>query len=108
MIIDSKLYVQGGAWDLLSGIEQPFDFTRSYGCGQLTGSPNLMLFRSGTLGYYDLTGSYELSSYGGIRPGCWINAIPVGGLVLMPDATARCSCSYLNRSWIALQGVEED
>ena len=108
MIIDSKLYVQGGAWDLVSGIEQPFDFTRSYGCGQLTGSPNLLLFRSGTLGYYDLTGSYELSSYGGIRPGCWINAIPVGGLVLMPDATARCSCSYLNRSWIALQGVEED
>ncbi|MFK5922447.1 MAG: PQQ-binding-like beta-propeller repeat protein [Verrucomicrobiota bacterium] len=107
MIIGSKLYVQGGAWDLVSGIEQPFDFKRSYGCGQLTGSPNMMLFRSGTLGYYDLTGSYELSSYGGIRPGCWINAIPAGGLVLMPDATARCSCSYLNRSWIALQGEEE-
>ncbi len=106
MIIDSKLYVQGGAWDLVSGIEQPFDFKRSYGCGQLTGSPNMLLFRSGTLGYYDLTGSYELSNYGGIRPGCWINAIPVGGLVLMPDASARCSCSYLNRSWIALQGVE--
>lgn len=108
MIIDSKLYVQSGAWDLLSGIEHPFDFKRSYGCGQLTGSPNMMLFRSGTLGYYDLTGSYELSSYGGIRPGCWINAIPAGGLVLMPDATASCTCSYLNRSWIALQGIEED
>lgn len=106
MIIDSKLYVQGGAWDLLSGIEQPFNLKRSYGCGMMTGSPHLLLFRSATLGYYDLTGSYELSNYGGIRPGCWINAIPAGGLVLMPDASARCSCSYLNRSWIALQGEE--
>jgi len=106
MIIGNKLYVQGGAWNLTSGIEQPFDFKRSYGCGQMTGSPNLLLFRSATLGYYDLTGGYEMSNYGGIRPGCWINAIAAGGLVLMPDASARCSCSYLNRSWIALQGKE--
>ncbi|MFV1994576.1 MAG: PQQ-binding-like beta-propeller repeat protein [Verrucomicrobiales bacterium] len=106
MIIGSKLYAQGGAWDLLSGTEERFDFERKYGCGTLVGSPNLLLFRSGTLGYFDLDGGSETSSYGGIRPGCWINAIPAGGLVLMPDASARCSCSYLNRSWIALQGAE--
>ena len=29
--------------------------------------------------------------------------IPAGGLVFSPDASAGCTCSYLNQSWIALQ-----
>ncbi len=61
-----------------------------------------MLFRSATLGYYDLEQQKGTISYGGIRPGCWINAIPAGGVVLVPDASALCKCSYLNQAWIAL------
>lgn len=47
-----------------------------------------------------------VENFGGIRPGCWINALPVGGLVLVPDASAGCQCSYQNRSWLALSGDE--
>jgi hypothetical protein len=54
------------------------------------------------VGYVDLLHDYGTENYGGIRPGCWINAIPAGGLVLMPDATDRCRCSYLNKASIAL------
>ena len=97
------IYAQGGAWDVLTGSERPFNFKRSYGCGILAGSRHMMVFRSATLGYFDLTRNEESEDYGGIRPGCWINAIPAGGLVLVPDATAGCKCSYLNQSWIALQ-----
>jgi outer membrane protein assembly factor BamB len=100
---DRTIYVQGGAWDLVTGHEVPFEFDRSYGCGILAGSQNMLLFRSATLGYYDLSGSQTTIDYGGIRPGCWINALPAGGLVLMPDATAGCECSYLNKAWIALE-----
>ena len=28
------------------------------------------------------------------RPGCWINIIPVGGMVLVPEAGSGCSCEY--------------
>jgi outer membrane protein assembly factor BamB len=28
------------------------------------------------------------------RPGCWINTIPAGGLVLSPEASAGCRCYY--------------
>ena len=56
-----------------------------------------------TLGYLDLTRGYG-EDFGGVRPGCWINALPVGGLVLLPDAAAGCSCSYQNHSWMALEG----
>jgi outer membrane protein assembly factor BamB len=103
MINDRVVYTQGGAWDLLNGEPRPFNFTRSYGCGVLAGAKNMMVFRSATLGYFDLNRNQQTEEYGGIRPGCWINVIPAGGLVLAPDAAAGCRCSYLNQSWIALQ-----
>lgn len=97
------IYAQGGAWDVLTGEDRPFNFARSYGCGIMAGSRDMMVFRSATLGYFDLTRNEETEDFGGIRPGCWINAIPAGGLVFAPDASAGCKCSYLNQSWIALQ-----
>jgi hypothetical protein len=62
----------------------------------------LMVFRSATLGYVELDESPDTQNYGGVRPGCWINAIPAGGMVLMPDATSSCVCSYLMKTSIAL------
>lgn len=106
LINDYTVYAQGGAWDLLNGEQREFDFGRSYGCGVLAGSRHMMLFRSATLGYYDLSGKRKTENFGGMRPGCWINAIPAGGLVLVPDASAGCSCSYLNKAWFALEPRE--
>ncbi len=103
VINDRTIYAQGGAWDLLTGEGRPFNFQRSYGCGVLAGSRDMMVFRSATLGYFDLTRNEKTEDFGGIRPGCWINVIPAGGLVFAPDASAGCKCSYLNQSWIALQ-----
>ncbi|MEK6259188.1 MAG: PQQ-binding-like beta-propeller repeat protein [Planctomycetota bacterium] len=108
LINDRTIYAQGGAWNLLSGEEQPFTLNRSYGCGQLAGSKHMLLFRSATLGYLDLTRGSGVENVGGIRPGCWINALPVGGLVLVPDASAGCACSYQNRSWMALSGSNDE
>ena len=99
------IYLQPGAWDLLTGERKEFALERSYGCGILAGSRNLMVFRSATLGYVDLLGGEGTENYGGIRPGCWINAVPAGGLVLMPDATDRCTCSYLIKASIALAPI---
>ena len=100
---DRTIYAQPGAWDLLTGERKEFEFSRSYGCGTLAGSTNLLVYRSATLGYTDLSVSRGNENYGGIRPGCWINTLPAGGLVLMPDATDLCTCSYLIKSSIALQ-----
>ena len=106
LINDGVVYAQGGAWDLLNGESLPFELRRSYGCGQITASKHLMLFRSATLGYQNMAPNSKVENFGGLRPGCWINALPVGGLVLVPDASAGCSCSYQNRSWMALEGKE--
>ncbi len=104
---DRTIYAQPGAWDLLSGKKLPFTFTRSYGCGIPVGSKRMLVFRSATLGYVDLTGGTGCTeNYGGIRPGCWINTIPAGGLILMADAASWCTCSYLNQATCALQPSE--
>ncbi|MDD5519295.1 MAG: PQQ-binding-like beta-propeller repeat protein [Kiritimatiellae bacterium] len=100
---DRTIYAEPGAWDLLTGQKTPFMLKRSYGCGIPAGSRNLLVFRSGTLGYVDLTKGDQVENYGGIRPGCWVNVIPAGGLLVMADAASWCTCSYLNQATIALE-----
>ena len=107
VIIDRTVYLEPFAYDLATGDKLDYRMDRSYNCGIVTGSRNLLVFRSAVVGYVDLTkpGS-EVCNFGGIRPGCWINTLPVGGVVLMPDATARCNCSYLMKASIALQSLK--
>ncbi|HRX81825.1 MAG TPA: hypothetical protein P5307_22305 [Pirellulaceae bacterium] len=28
------------------------------------------------------------------RPGCWINTIPAGGLLMIPEASSGCTCDF--------------
>jgi len=105
IINDLTIYAQPHAFDLLTGVRN-VDFElkdrQPGGCGPMAGSTHLLLYRSGTLGYTDLLRGSAVQNYGPVRPGCWINAIVAEGLVLMPDATDRCTCSYLMKTSIAL------
>lgn len=115
ILIDRALYAYPHKYDLLTGRRQNAAHPvtgqeelweikgKTFGCGPATGCPSALFNRSGTLAYADLE-SYQgkLEHYGGIRPGCWVATLPVGGLVLMPDDTSLCNCSYLNRASIAL------
>ena len=108
IINSNTIYLEPKAFDLITGRELDFSMSRSYACGITSSAKNLMIFRSATLGYIDLNEPQKgTQNFGGIRPGCWINALPVGGIVLMPDATARCDCSYLIKATIALQSPEQ-
>jgi hypothetical protein len=110
IINDSTIYTQPYSFDLLTGIRNAgfeLEGRQPGGCGPMTGSTNLLLYRSGTLGYTDLSSGSATQNYGPVRPGCWINAIVAGGLVLMPDATDRCTCSYLMKTSIALAPADE-
>ena len=106
LLVDRAIYAQGGEWDLLTGEGRKFNLERSYGCGQMAASAHLAVYRSATLGYHDFASSKGTTNYGGMRLGCWINAIPAAGMVLVPDATTGCRCSYLNQAWVALRPRE--
>jgi len=106
-VINGKVvYLEPGALDLLTGRKLDFTLGRSYACGIVSGGKHLLAFRSATLGYVDLLASPKTVNYGGVRPGCWINAIPAGGLLLLPDASSRCTCSYLIKASVALAPME--
>jgi len=110
IINGSTIYAQPYSFDLLTGIRNmgfKLEGRQPGGCGPMVGSRNLLLYRSGTLGYTDLSSGSAFQNYGPVRPGCWINAIVAGGLVLMPDATDRCTCSYLMKTSIALAPADE-
>ncbi len=117
-VVGRSVYALPFAWDLLTGEQKmmaaaqpgrakgtPWRIQgKGQGCGLAVGCENLLLVRSGALGYYDL--SYDrgwLENYGGIRSGCFINCLPAGGIVLAPDDTRACRCSYQNQASIALK-----
>jgi outer membrane protein assembly factor BamB len=107
IINDTQVMAHGGAWDLLTGETRAFALSgKSYGCGQLAGCESMLFYRSATLGYFDLSATSQgTQNFGGVRPGCWINAIPAGGILLVPDAASGCVCSYLNQAWFALEST---
>lgn len=104
------------SFNVRSGKKLPRELVRSYGCGGISASRNMLFFRSGTIGYLDLPTSQaansrittkEIQNFGGIRPGCYSNIVPADGIVLPPDSSSSCSCSYFNPCWIALQPAKK-
>jgi outer membrane protein assembly factor BamB len=40
------------------------------------------------------------------RPGCWINILPVGGMLVIPEASSGCTCGYSIQTSLALTPAE--
>ena len=87
----------------VTGKRVPWRFIRAYACGGLSASPHCLFFRSGCVGFYDVKRDGGTSNWGGVRPGCWTNIIAAGGLVLMPEASSGCTCSYPMQTTLALE-----
>jgi len=88
----------------VTGAEQRWQMSRpGHHCGNIAAAPRALFFRSGVTAYYDLTGDYGTAHFGGQRMGCWINAIPANGLVLMPEASSGCVCPFALHCTIVFQ-----
>ncbi len=61
------------------------------------------MFRSGYTGFYNLDNDEGTRHFAGHRLGCWINAIPANGLVMIPEASAGCVCQFSIASTIVLE-----
>jgi hypothetical protein len=67
----------------------------------------MMFFRSGFIGYYDLYQDSGTRHFAGQRLGCWVNAIPSNGLVVIPEASAGCVCLFSITSTVVLEPRED-
>jgi hypothetical protein len=92
----------------LTGEPSNWQFSRpGHHCGVVTTTPNMMFFRSGFIGYYDLYDDSGTKHFAGQRLGCWINAIPTSGLVVIPEASAGCVCLFSITSTVVLEPRED-
>lgn len=91
----------------LTGQEVPWSMIRpGHHCGMLTGCDSMLMFRSGYTGFYNLDNDEGTRHFAGHRLGCWINAIPANGLVMIPEASAGCVCQFSIASTIVLEPRE--
>jgi len=102
-IVGETIYNTGFALHLRTGQAiEGWKWQKSGKCGVLSTSAFCGFSRYSNPRMFDLkTGDYApLTSV--TRPGCWINMIPAGGLVLIPEASSGCTCYYSIQTSLAL------
>ncbi|MEZ6135806.1 MAG: PQQ-binding-like beta-propeller repeat protein [Pirellulaceae bacterium] len=91
----------------VTGGLQPWKMTRAYGCNNIIASENLLTFRSGAAGFYDLLSDSGTGNLGGFKSGCTSNLVVANGVLNAPDYTRTCSCGYQNQTSLALVHMPE-
>lgn len=114
LILDETVIIEPRACDLftgeirmrthpLTGNPVPWEFLRpGHCCAVTSASAHTLFYRSYFAAIYDFTRDAGLNLFGAIRPGCWLNMISAGGLMLMPEASSGCTCSFPIRCSFAL------
>jgi outer membrane protein assembly factor BamB len=91
----------------VTGRPEPLRIYRTYGCNYPVACENLLTFRSGAAGFYDLETHGGTGNFGGFKSGCTANLIAANGVLNAPDYTRTCSCSYQNQTSLALVHLPE-
>jgi len=86
----------------LTGAEMEWQYTRNYGCNTAIAGQNVITFRSGAAGFYDLENDGGTGNFGGFKSSCTSNLIVAGGLLNAPEYTRTCTCNYQNQTSLAL------
>ncbi len=105
VILGSTVYARPYAFDLATGEKKDYMLYRGgHGCGGLTASAHYLYGRGGNPRAYptDVTETKGIALTRASRPGCWLNIIPAGGLVLIPESSSGCTCAYPIQTSLAL------
>lgn len=120
LVVGDTLHAEPWTYDLrtgeqqkrihpVTGQEEIWQFARpGHHCGCPAASPHTLLFRSDTLGWYDLVGDFGTQHFGAQRPGCWINFVPANGLLIVPEASSGCMCPFPNSSTLVFKSGREN
>ena len=81
-----------------------------HSCGTLSGTGNCIFFRASNPTVFNLTKESQnaFTALSPSRPSCWINMIPATGLLLIPEGSASCVCSYSLQTSMAFAPVAEE
>ncbi|MBD3394451.1 MAG: PQQ-binding-like beta-propeller repeat protein [Chitinivibrionales bacterium] len=93
--------------DPLSGKEVPLEVIFPVGCGTYAGSANLLMCRSGSIGFIDVSHNpRKFHQYPDVRPACYHGMIVAGGIILSAEGSSSCSCGYNYKTTLAMAPVD--
>ena len=110
VVVNHQLVVEPFAYDLSSGRRvADWNWNRGHrrGCGTISASADVLFFRDQHACMFDLKSQQHLPVTRSTRPGCWINMIPAGGLLLVPEASSGCSCDFPIQASLAFLPLSE-
>ena len=97
VIVGDTLYCEPFAYKLNDGKPiEDFAWAKKHrrGCGTVSASASTFYFRQSNPTMFDIKSGEYRKVTSSTRPGCWINMIPAGGLLLIPEASSGCTCNY--------------
>jgi len=109
VILCDKILSKYYGCDLRTGAALPkWSFAQGGGgCGTLSASASAVFFRGANPRMFDVDRGAGLLLNRVSRPGCFINIIPAGGMVSIPEASAGCTCNYPLQASFAYVPVDE-
>jgi len=115
LIVGDRIIIEPRACDVRTGqIEMrshpitnrrvPWEFLRpGHSCGIISAAPSFLFYRSYCAAFYDVLGDVGLVLFGAIRAGCWLEIIAANGLLLFPEGSSGCTCSFPLRCTVVLK-----
>ncbi|NIP96813.1 MAG: PQQ-binding-like beta-propeller repeat protein, partial [Akkermansiaceae bacterium] len=104
-IVGDVVYTRTFAYDLKTGEPRGSWKLAGGGCGAISTCMSSAFYRSGGPMMTDLATGRNRPMSLVTRPGCWINLLPAGGLVLAPEASSGCTCGYGVQTSMAFKPV---
>jgi len=107
LVVAGKVFFKTFACDLATGATDRTWKMPLGGCGAPSGSRHAAFFRAGTAWCTELATATGGPLTGVTRPGCWLNMLPAGGLLLAPESSAGCTCQYPIQTSLAMRPLAE-
>lgn len=110
VLVGDQIIGRPKAYDLHSGTTVmkpgpkgsiPWAVPANGACGQMSASAGMIFYRDGYTVMRDTTTGNTLMAFTGMRPGCLINIIPAGGVIVQVEASSGCTCYHAIQSTVA-------
>jgi outer membrane protein assembly factor BamB len=89
--------------DMKTGVLKEYkNIQRQKGCATPTGSARAMFYRSLAIASFDFASEKQFYISTVNRPSCWMNILPAGGVVQMPEYSIGCNCAFPLQTSIVL------
>lgn len=96
VMVGNKIYTRFFALELSTGKPlSEWNIERQWrGCGTISASKDSLFYRNAHPQMFSVNDQKSVPLNLVSRTGCLINIIPAGGIILVPEASSGCTCSY--------------